>query len=111
MIRNASVNAITEAKIGSNTFARACSPMAPMARLVAVTPSCIAAMKRGGSATILSTARARRFPCCTSSWIRVLRAVTRAYSPATKNAFSRMMTATPRSSRKRITSLPRRADV
>ena len=33
----------------------------------AVTPSCIAAMKRGGFATIRSTARALRLPCCASS--------------------------------------------
>ena len=31
---------------------------------VSVTPSCIAAMKRGGRETILSTSRARRLPCC-----------------------------------------------
>ena len=43
-----------------------------------MTPSCIAAMKRGGSATIRSTARARRLPFCASSWIRVRRAVTSA---------------------------------
>ena len=50
MIRNASVKAISEAKIGSKTLASTCSPSAPIARLVAVTPSCIAAMKRAGSA-------------------------------------------------------------
>ena len=84
MIRNASANAITDAKIGSKTLASTCSPSAPMARLVAVTPSCIAAMNRGGSATIRSTARARRSPFWASSWIRVRRAVTRPYSAATK---------------------------
>ena len=52
-----------------------------------MTPSCIAAMNRGGRETILSTSRARRLPCCCSSTIFVLRAVTRPYSAATKNAF------------------------
>ena len=52
-----------------------------------VTPSCIAEMKRGGSAVIRSTARARRLPSCSSSMIRVRREVTRPYSAATKNAF------------------------
>src|SRR6266581_1092455 len=58
MIRNASAKAITEANSGSKTRASTCSPRAPIARLAPVTPSCIAAMKRGGSATIRSTARA-----------------------------------------------------
>ena len=84
MIRNASANAITDANSGSKTRASTCSPSAPIARLAPVTPSCIAAMKRGGSATIRSTARARRLPFCASSWIRVRRAVTSAYSAATK---------------------------
>ena len=35
MIRNASVKAISDAKIGSNTLASTCSPSAPIARLVA----------------------------------------------------------------------------
>ena len=103
MIRNASPKAISDAKIGSNTLASTCSPSAPIARLVAVTPSCIAAMKRAGSATIRTTARARRSPFCASSWIRVLRAVTSPYSAATKYAFSKISAATPRSSRKRVT--------
>ena len=45
---------------------------------VSVTPSCIAAMNRGGSAVIRSTARARRSPCFSSSGSRVRRAVTSA---------------------------------
>ena len=36
--------------------------MAPMASEVSVTPSCIAAMKCGGSLVIFITARARRLP-------------------------------------------------
>ena len=56
MIRNASANAITDANSGSKTRASTCSPSAPIARLAPVTPSCMAAMKRGGSATIRSTA-------------------------------------------------------
>ena len=54
-----------------------------------VTPSCIAEMNRGGLPVIRSTARARRLPSCSSSRIRVRREVTRPYSAATKNAFSR----------------------
>ena len=57
---------------------------------VIVTPSCIAAMKRGGSAVIRSTARARRFPSRSSSRIRVRREVTSPYSAATKDALSRI---------------------
>ena len=39
-----------------------CSPRAPMASEVSVTPSCMAAMKRGGSPVMRSTSRARRLP-------------------------------------------------
>ena len=84
MIRNAKAKAIAVARNGSKTCASTCSPTAPIARLVAVTPSCIAAMKRGGSAVIWSTERARRFPCSSSSRRRVRRAVTSPYSAATK---------------------------
>ena len=60
-----------------------------MASEVSVTPSCIAAMKCGGSAVMRSTcARARGCPARSSSRIRVRREVTRPYSAATKNAFS-----------------------
>ena len=65
-----------------------------------MTPSCIAAMNLGGSAVIRSTARARRFPSRSSSRIRVRRDVTRPYSPATKDAFSRIRPARASNSRK-----------
>ena len=66
---------------------------------VSVTPSCIAAMKCGGSLVILSTERAVRLPSSASSLIRVRRTVTSEYSPATKNALSRIRRTTPSSSR------------
>ena len=69
---------------------------------VSVTPSCIAAMKRGGSAVIRCTARARRLPSSASSCTRVRRTVTSAYSAATKKPFSRIRTPTPTSSRKSV---------
>ena len=47
------------AGIGSKMRAKTGSPRAPIARLVIVTPSCIAAMNRGGLAVIRSTMRAR----------------------------------------------------
>ena len=75
---------------------------------VSVTPSCIAAMKRGGSPVIRSTLRARRSPWWWSSMILVRLAVTSPYSAATKKAFSRISAATPRSSRKRVTPSPPR---
>ena len=71
-----------------------------MASEVSVTPSCIAAMKCGGSAVIRSTARARRLPSRSSSRMRVRRDVTRLYSAATKNAFSRISPARASSSRR-----------
>ncbi len=75
-----------------------------------VTPSCIAAMKRGGSAVIRSTARAPRLPSCSSSMIRVRRDVTRPYSAATKNAFrSSRPTRASISSRKVMRRFPARA--
>src|SRR6478672_2751561 len=106
MIRNAITTASTVATTGSSARASACSPRAPIPRLVRVTPSCMAAMNRGGSATIRWTARARLLPASPSSWILVRRAVTRAYSPATKKAFSKISAATPRSSRERVTFRP-----
>ena len=72
----------------------ACSPSAPMPSEVSVTPSCIAAMKCGGSDVMRSTSRARRLPWWCSSTMRVRRAVTRPYSAATKKAFSRIRTPT-----------------
>ena len=72
----------------SKWWASTCSPSAPIARLEIVTPSCIAEMNRGGSLVIRRTARARLFPSCSSSRMRVRREVTRPYSAATKNAFS-----------------------
>ena len=62
---------------------------------VSVTPSCIAAMNCGGSLVIRRTARARRLPWWCSSMIRVRRAVTSAYSAATKKALSRISSPTP----------------
>ena len=63
MISSAKTTARKVAISGSNRSAKSCSPNAPMASEVSVTPSCIAAMKFGGSAVIRSTARARRLPC------------------------------------------------
>ncbi len=75
-----------------------------------MTPSCIAEMKRGGSAVIRSTARARRFPSCSNSMIRVRRDVTSPYSAATKNAFrSSRPTRASNSSRKVMRRSPARA--
>ena len=48
---------------GLEECAKSGSPRAPIASEVIVTPSCIAAMNRGGSAVIRRTARARRLPC------------------------------------------------
>src|SRR6478672_10159658 len=79
--------------------------MAPMASEVSVTPSCIAAMKCAGSLVIFITARAGRLPSSISSLSRVRRTVTSEYSAATKKPFSRIRTATPRSSR--TTVMPR----
>src|SRR5436190_15955039 len=106
MIRKAIPTASAVAITGSSACAGACSPRAPIPRLVRVTPSCIAAMNRGGSETMRWTTLARRLPSSTSSWIFVRLAVTSAYSAATKNAFSRISAATPRSSRVRVTSRP-----
>ena len=66
-----------------------------MASEVSVTPSCMAAMK-WGSLVILTTERAVRLPSSASSFMRVRRTVTSAYSPATKKAFSRISRPTPR---------------
>ena len=46
---SAITTAITVAITGSNRRVSACSPRAPIASEVTVTPSCIAAMNRGGS--------------------------------------------------------------
>ena len=62
------------------------SPSAPMAREVSVTPSCIAAMKCGGSLVILTTERAVRLPSSASSFIRVRRTVTSEYSAGDEEA-------------------------
>ena len=105
MIRNASTKASSVAMSGSKTCASACSPSAPIASDVTVTPSCIAAMKRGGSEMIRSTARAA-VALLLQLGMRVRRAVTRPYSAATKKAFSRISAATARSSKKRVTPRP-----
>ena len=111
MIRKAKTIARIVAIQGSNRSLSTASPRAPIASEVRVTPSCMAAMKRGGCAVIVSTARARRLPSASISRMRVRRAVTSPYSAATKNPFSRISTATASSSRKVFTSTPRRADV
>jgi hypothetical protein len=100
------VKATTVAVTLSKTRAKAGSPRAPIPRLVAVTPSCIAAMKCDGVEVSRSTARARRLPCCSSSRRRVRLAVTRPYSAATKNAFKRIRAATAKSSRAKVTIAP-----
>src|SRR5215208_5159582 len=103
MIRKAMMIASSVARIGSRIFASTCSPTAPIASEVSVTPSCIAAMKRGGSPVIRSTCRAVRWPSSASSCIRVRRTVTRPYSAATKNAFRSSRAASARSSKKIVT--------
>ena len=99
---------IAVAMIGSNTWTSACSPSAPIAREVTVTPSCIAAMKRGGTAVSPSTCLALRLPSSESSWRRVRRTVTSAYSAATKKPFRRISATTPSSSRKSVMQKPQR---
>ena len=94
MIRKASSTARIVASHSSKSPASTCSPSAPMAREVSVTPSCIAAMKCGGSLVILTTERAVRLPSSASSLIRVRRTVTSEYSPATKKPFSRISSPT-----------------
>ena len=90
MISSAKITATTVASHGSNRCEKSGSPRAPIASEVIVTPSCIAAMNRGGSAVMRSTARARRLPSRSSSRMRVRREVTRPYSAATKAPFSRI---------------------
>jgi hypothetical protein len=102
-IRSATMTASTDAMTSSSFRASTCSPRAPIARLETVTPSCIAAMKRGGFAVIRSTARARRLPWCSSSMIRVRRDVTRPYSAATKKAFSKIRPSRATNSRMKVT--------
>ena len=111
MIRKAKTIARIVAIHGSKSSLSTVSPTAPIASEVRVTPSCIAAMNRGGCAVIVRTAWARRLPSDSSSRSRVRRAVTSPYSAATKNAFSRISAPTASSSRKVFTSTPRRADV
>ena len=81
---------------------RTFSPIAPIARDVSVTPSCIAAMKCGGSLVILITDRALRLPSSESSFSRVRRTVTSEYSAATKKPFRRISPATTASSRNTV---------
>ena len=101
-ISSARITARNEAISVSNCRASTCSPRAPMPSDEIVTPSCIAAMKRGGSAVIRRTARARRLPSCSSSMIRVRREVTRPYSAATKNAFRSSRPARASNSRTKV---------
>ena len=61
-MRYARSTASTVAKKSSKRCASVCSPRAPIPSEVSVTPSCMAAMKRGGSAVIRSASRARRLP-------------------------------------------------
>src|SRR5580765_5020127 len=98
-ITSARITASAPAITAPNFSASTCSPRAPMPRLVIVTPSCIAAMNRGGSAVIRRTASARRLPACSSSAMRVRLDVTRPYSAATKKAFRRISPARARSSK------------
>ena len=102
MTTNAIATARKVARTGSRIVASTGSPRAPIPSEVSVTPNCIAAMNRGGRETILSTSRARRLPCCCSSTIFVLRAVTSPYSAATKNAFRNSSPTRAASSRVRI---------
>src|SRR5512132_221483 len=98
MIRNASSTATIVASHWSKNSASTRSPSAPMASEVSVTPSCIAAMKCGGSLVILTTERAVRLPSSASSFMRVRRTVTSEYSPATKKPFKRISATTAASS-------------
>ena len=78
---------------------------------VSVTPSCIAVMKRGGSAVIRSTRAARRSPC----WIelgepRAAHGDERRTRPPRRSRSGAISTATPTSSRKRCHAAgPRRS--
>src|SRR5579864_2517853 len=92
MMKRAKITATTVASHGSNRCEKSGSPRAPIASEVRVTPSCIAAMKRGGSAVMRRTARARRFPSRSSSRILVRLEVTSPYSAATKAPLSRIRT-------------------
>ena len=56
------ITASTVASTGSKRRVSACSPSAPIPSDVSVTPSCIAAMKRGGESVTRRTPRARRLP-------------------------------------------------
>ena len=64
--RYASTTASTVARIASNRSDSACSPIAPMASDVSVTPSCIAAMKCGGSDVIR-----QHLPRATVAWCQL----------------------------------------
>src|SRR5437773_121564 len=101
-MRRARMTASAVAITGSNRCANSGSPTAPIASEVIVTPSCMAAMNRGGSLVIRRTVRAPLFPSRSSSRIRVRREVTRPYSAATKKAFRRIRPARASSSRKRV---------
>ena len=61
-----------------------------MPRQVSVTPSCIAAMNRGGSRGDPEHVARAPVALVSSSMIRVRRAVTSPYSAATKKPFSRI---------------------
>src|SRR6266498_1643100 len=63
------------------------SPTAPRAIENAVIPSCTVPMKRAGLSMIRRAMLARRLPVSANSFRRARRAVTSAYSAATKNAF------------------------
>src|SRR5437773_6619280 len=101
-MRRARMTASAVAITGSNRCANSGSPTAPIASEVIVTPSCMAAMNRGGSLVIRRTVRAPLFPSRSSSRMRVRREVTRPYSAATKNALRRIRPARASSSRKRV---------
>ena len=71
-------------------------------RITANPPRFIAAMNCGGESVSRSTWCARRLPWCASSCMRVRRTVTRPYSAATKNAFTKISAATAMSSKRSV---------
>ena len=94
-MRNARTNASSSGIQSSKIRERNDAPIAPRRMLKTVMPTCTVEMKRTGSSSIVSAVLARRFPRLAISSRRGRRAVTSAYSAATKMAFpstSRRMT-------------------
>jgi hypothetical protein len=79
------------------------SPTAPRAIEKAVIPSCTVPMKRTGLSMMRRAMRARRLLLWASSMRRLRRAVTSAYSAATKKAFPSTSRRTARIWRKMFT--------